>query len=69
MPVVDALAERTEEGRVYDRDIDGLVSMNLYPLVSEWSNPVRRNVGLPLYKVPVREDSVAGATPRTETSK
>ena len=39
MPVVDALAERTEEGRVYDRDSDGLVSMNLYPLVSEWSNP------------------------------
>ena len=39
MPVVDALAERTEEGRVYDRDIVGLVSMNLYPAVSEWSNP------------------------------
>jgi len=39
MPVVDALAERTEEGRVYDRDIAGLVSMNLYPAVSEWSNP------------------------------
>lgn len=39
MPVVNALAERTEEGRVYDRDIDGLVSMNLYPLVSEWRNP------------------------------
>jgi hypothetical protein len=41
MPVVDALAERTEEGRVYDRDIVGLVSMNLYPAVSEWSNPAR----------------------------
>ncbi len=41
MPVVDALAERTEEGRVYDRDIVGLVSMNLYPAVSKWSNPAR----------------------------
>ncbi len=40
MPVVDALAERTEEGRVYDRDNVGLVSMNLYPAVSEWSNPL-----------------------------
>lgn len=40
MPVVDALAERTEEGRVYDRDNNGLVSMNYYPLVSEWRNPL-----------------------------
>lgn len=45
MPVVDALAERTEEGRVYDRDINGLVSMNLYPLVSEWSNPPADEAG------------------------
>lgn len=41
MPLVDALAERTEEGRVYDRDNDGLLSMKLYPSVSEWSNPSR----------------------------
>ena len=38
--MVDALAERTEEGRVYDRDIDGLLSMKLYPSVSEWRNPL-----------------------------
>ena len=35
MPVVDALAERTEEGRISDCDNVGLVSMNLYPAVSE----------------------------------
>ena len=45
MPVVDALAERTEEGRVYDRDNVGLVSMNLYPAVSEWSNPPAEEAG------------------------
>ena len=45
MPVVDALAERTEEGRVYDRDNVGLVSMNLHPAVSEWSNPPADEAG------------------------
>ena len=39
MPVVDALAERTEEGRLYDTDSDGLLSIKHYPSVSEWSNP------------------------------
>lgn len=40
MPVVDALAERTEEGRLYDTDMVGLLSIKQYPAVSEWSNPI-----------------------------
>lgn len=39
MPVVDALAERTEEGRLNEADNDGLLSYKLYPSVSEWRNP------------------------------
>lgn len=39
MLMVDALAEKTEEGRLYEADIDGLLSIKLYPSVSEWSNP------------------------------
>ncbi len=39
MPVVDALAERTDEGRLYDADMVGLLSIKHYPAVSEWSNP------------------------------
>ncbi|OGG06855.1 hypothetical protein A2872_00525 [Candidatus Gottesmanbacteria bacterium RIFCSPHIGHO2_01_FULL_42_12] len=38
---MDALAERTEEGRLYRADIDGLLLNKLYPLVSEWRNPPR----------------------------
>ena len=56
MPVVDALAERTEEGRVYDRDIDGLVSMNLYPSVSEWSNPPDEESGTFIWTVRRKAD-------------
>jgi hypothetical protein len=41
MPLVDALAERTEEGRLSRADIDGLLLNKLYPSVSEWRNPSR----------------------------
>lgn len=45
MPVVDALAERTEEGRLNEADIVGLLSYKLYPAVSEWRNPPRLERG------------------------
>ncbi len=47
MPVVDALADSGEEGRLNEADINGLLSYKLYPLVSEWSNPAYDECAIP----------------------
>ena len=39
MPLVDALANPGDEGRLNEAEINGLLSYKLYPLVSEWGNP------------------------------
>ena len=46
MPLADALAVWTEEGRVDERENNGKSSTRHYkPLVSEWGNPSCRNAG------------------------
>ena len=63
MPMVDALAVCTEEGRVLESDNNGeTLSSRYQPLVSEWSNPLSSNM----------QDScrkIRGGTLGTETSK
>ena len=45
MPMVDALAVWTEEGRVLESDNNGeTLSSRYQPLVSEWSNPLFSNM-------------------------
>lgn len=62
-PLADALAIWAEEGRVNESDINGESSLRRYqPLVSEWSNPLRRNAKRRCRKIP-------SGTLGTETSK